>query len=413
MARKPPFKYVPREESPEFLGLVAELAGVDPAEFPARARAQVARYHDAVLAGDLQALDSSQSAYEALVYVLNGNTMFGSAADEDRATHVLARAVAAVPGQVPCWGQSGDFLVEVDGMRVRVEVAKGLHNHHGITLHAVDLDRPFLSETGYRSHFVTVTSHLGETVEQAVRRAIAQVLESEGKPKAIEADAFVRRNPKPRPKWLADALAGVLPDGQLAMFGDAPPSGKPKAKSNADRQRDFRERQRRLKAEQGVKPVMLDESERQMLEELRAIKAKANPLDDPRPFMLTQRDRSYLTSALDFYEFATLKNGFGVSGDYQKANLRDLYVRMSVHRVYQQATDFPPDEKRQAWSHEQMTQGFYDDYKKKIAALEKENALLESERNKAHSAIALWEQRLRAAGLSTDYRQQPGERPFA
>jgi hypothetical protein len=409
MARKPPFKYVPREESPEFLGLVAELAGVDPAEFPARARAQVARYHDAVLAGDLEALDLSQSTYEALVYVLNGHTMFGSAADEDRATHVLARAVAAPPGQVPCWGQSGDFLVEVDGMRVRVEFAKGLHNHHGITLHAVDLDRPFLSETGYRSHFVTVTSHLGETVEQAVRRAIAQVLESEGKPKAIEADAFVRRNPKPRPKWLADALAGVLPDGQLAMFGDAPPSDKQVPKSNAERQRALRQRRR----EQQLKPVMLDESERQMLEELRAIKAKADPIDDPRPFMLTQRDRSCLTSALDFYEFATLKNGFGVSGDYQKTNLRDLYVRMSVHRVYKQATDFPPDEKRQAWSHEQMTQGFYDGYKKKIEALEKENALLESERNKAHSAIALWEQRLRAAGLSTDYRQQPGERPFA
>lgn len=409
MARKPPFKYVPREESPEFLGLVAELAGVDPAEFPARARAQVARYHDAVLAGDLAALDSSQSAYEALVYVLNGNTMFGSAADEDRATHVLARAVAAAPGQVPCWGQSGDFLVEVDGMRVRVEVAKGLHNHHGITLHAVDLDRPFLSETGYRSHFVTVTSHLGETVEQAVRRAIAQVLESEGEPKAIEADAFARKHPERRPKWLADALAGVLPDGQLAMFGDAPPSDKQVPKSNAERQRALRQRRK----EQQLKPVMLDDSERQMLEELRAIRAKADPIDDPRPFMLTQRDRSYLTSALDFYEFATLKNAFGVSGDYQKTNLRDLYVRMSVHRVYQQATDFPPDEKRQAWSHEQMTQGSYDDYKKKIAALEKENALLESERNKAHSAIALWEQRLRAAGLSTDYRQQPGERPFA
>lgn len=409
MARKPPYKYVPREERPEFLGFVAQLAGVDPAEFPARARALVARYHDAVLAGDLETLDSSQSAYEALVYVLNGNTMLGSAAGDDSAAYVLARAVAAAPGQVPCWGQSGDFLVEVDGMRVRVEVAEGLHNHHGLTLHAVDLDRPFLSETGYRSHGVTVTSHLGETVDQAVRRAVAEVLEGEGKPKAIEADAFVRRNPKPRPKWLADALAGVLPDGQLAMFGDAPPSDKQLPKSNAERQRALRQRRK----EQQLKPVMLDESERQMLEELRAIRAKADPIDDPRPFMLTQRDRSYLTSALDFYEFATLKNAFGVSGDYQKTNLRDLYVRMSVHRVYQQATDFPPDEKRQAWSHEQMTQGFYDDYKKKIAALEKENALLESERNKAHSAIALWEQRLRAAGLSTDYRQQPGERPFA
>lgn len=49
------------------------------------------------------------------------------------------------------------------------------------------------------------------------------------------------------------------------------------------------------------------------------------------------------------------------------------------------------------------------DARSRIAALERENALLESERNKAHGAIALWEQRLGNAGLSTDYRRQPGE----
>ncbi|MDQ0982679.1 hypothetical protein QFZ45_005945 [Pseudomonas synxantha] len=45
----------------------------------------------------------------------------------------------------------------------------------------------------------------------------------------------------------------------------------------------------------------------------------------------------------------------------------------------------------------------------RVAALERENQLLESERNKAHSAISTWEQRLRAAGVSTDYRKLPGE----
>lgn len=394
MARKPPYKHVPREESPEFLGLVAELAGVDPAEFPARARAQVARYHDAVLAGDLDALDLSQSAYEALVYVLNGNTMLGSAADEDRATHVLARAVAAAPGQVPCWGQSGDFLVEVDGMRVRVEVAKGLHNHHGITLHAVDLDRPFLSETGYRSHFVTVTSHLGETVEQAVRRAIAQVLESEGKPKAIEADAFVRRNPKPRPKWLADALAGVLPDGQLAMFGDAPPSSKPAPKSNAARQKALRERR---KAQQ-LKPILLSHTERCVL----SLGLLAH--ED-----LDHRQADWETSKKPEFD-ALLKKLWpeGDSGRYlaepQRSTYRPAaYLRNELERQRGIA------ERANAELNRVVSENGTEDLRRKVAALEKENALLESERNKAHSAIALWEQRLRNAGLSADYRRQPGE----
>lgn len=49
------------------------------------------------------------------------------------------------------------------------------------------------------------------------------------------------------------------------------------------------------------------------------------------------------------------------------------------------------------------------DLRRQVEALERENAQLESERNKAHGAIQLWEQRLRNAGLSTDYRAQPGE----
>lgn len=49
------------------------------------------------------------------------------------------------------------------------------------------------------------------------------------------------------------------------------------------------------------------------------------------------------------------------------------------------------------------------DLRRKVASLQRENTLLESERNKAHAAIRTWEDRLRNAGLSTDYRRQPGE----
>ena len=45
----------------------------------------------------------------------------------------------------------------------------------------------------------------------------------------------------------------------------------------------------------------------------------------------------------------------------------------------------------------------------RIAALERENALLESERNNSLGAIRVFEARLRNAKLSTDYRPQPGE----
>ena len=53
--------------------------------------------------------------------------------------------------------------------------------------------------------------------------------------------------------------------------------------------------------------------------------------------------------------------------------------------------------------------GEVDKLRKRLAALEKENALLESERNKAHAAIDVFVARMKNAGLSTDYRRQPGE----
>lgn len=246
MARKKPMQYVPREERPEFLALVAELANVLPEQFPAIAQQCAEKYHDAVLAGHVEVLDQMESAYSALVYKLNGDTMMGCKADDDSAGYVLERAVAAKPGQVPRWGQAGEFLLEVEGVRVWVVLTSNmLGNHRACDLHAVDLDKPFISETGYRSAGLTVTSNVGDTVDQAARRMVLDVMQAEGKLKAIKADAWARSSPKKRPAWLVDALAGVRADGQLAMFGDAPKD--PAAKvplSNAARQKAFRERKR-------------------------------------------------------------------------------------------------------------------------------------------------------------------------
>lgn len=267
MARKKPMQFVPLEERPEFLALVAELVNVLPEQFPAIAQQCVDKYADAVLAGHVEVLDQMERAYKALVYKLNGETMFGCGAESSSAANVLARAVAAEPGQVPTWGQCGEFLLEVEGMRIRVQFKSNmLGNHHSCDLHAVDLDRPFLSTTGYRNAGVTAASCLGESVEQAVRRMVLDLLQNEGKPKPIVVDQFSKAAVEKRPQWLADALAGVRTNGQLAMFGDAPKD--PAAKvplSNAERQKALRQRR---KAQQ-LKPVMLSEAEQLWLDHVR------------------------------------------------------------------------------------------------------------------------------------------------
>lgn len=47
--------------------------------------------------------------------------------------------------------------------------------------------------------------------------------------------------------------------------------------------------------------------------------------------------------------------------------------------------------------------------RREVARLEQENRLLESERNGALGAVKVYVARLKNAGLSTDYRRQPGE----
>lgn len=246
MARKKPAAHLARDERPEFLALVAELADVPAEQFPALAKQAAEQYHDAVLAGHVDALDRAEDAYTALVYKLNGDSLHGCKADADSAGHVLARAVAAQPGQVPGWGQAGEFLLEVDGLRVWVVVPHHmLGNHRFCDFRAVDLDKPFVSETGYRSVTLTATSSIGETVDQAARREVLELIQAAGKLKTIEGEYVDRRGADKRPAWLVDALAGVRANGQLAMFGDAPKDPNAKAPlTNAQRQKAFRERKR-------------------------------------------------------------------------------------------------------------------------------------------------------------------------
>lgn len=389
MARKAPMKYVPLEERPLFLALVADLANVPAEQFPEIAQQCVDKYHDAVLAGHIEVLDQMEAAYTALVFKLNGETLVGCAADESSSANALLRSVAAKPGQVPRWGSAGEFLLEVEGLRVRVVIRPDLlGNHHACALWAVDLDRPFVSESGYRSAGLTATNCLGLTVDQAARALVLDLLQIEGKLKPIAADDLERLRRQKVPGWLSDALAGVLPDGQLSMFGDAPKDPSARVpKTVAERQKALRERR---KAQQ-LKPVLLNEL-----------------------------DRNVLRMALDAYDsFDSCTS----TPDHRLGLLRRLVP----------GADWFPEEHRQCQQLKRQQLAEVNNWvrscneaqkessrwaakareweaqAKASQALERENALLENERNAAMTAVATLTERLRKAGLCTDYRKQPGE----
>ena len=144
-------------------------------------RGLLRRHHAAVLAGDEAGAKRLQEEARLLALKLNGGER-GYLADESAPGCILQRRTAERPGKVPLWGQVGSFLVEACGMQVQIE-ARGLFGVCGyasFNAHAVDFDRPFLSETGYRSFLGYGPCGVpGLTVDAYARRVIEGHVQAE------------------------------------------------------------------------------------------------------------------------------------------------------------------------------------------------------------------------------------------
>ncbi|CAE6823659.1 Protein KlcB [Paraburkholderia aspalathi] len=197
-----------RHNSDERDEKAAELAGelpTDSAELLAFALATVSELHAAVLAGDGAEAERAGDRYEAAVWKLNGGTFFGSMGDEYAAGSVIERHCRAAPGTVPMWGQCGEFLIVVDGIRAVVEVDFGFGMLHAeFEFYAVDLDRPFISETGYRAHYDTAQG--GMTVDQAATEIFRTYLPEQKRPLMIDAGDRDRLAGDALPAWLAELV---------------------------------------------------------------------------------------------------------------------------------------------------------------------------------------------------------------
>ncbi|EIF32274.1 hypothetical protein BCh11DRAFT_07863 [Burkholderia sp. Ch1-1] len=203
----------------------AELAATlpdDRAGLLAVALAAVSAMHAAVLDADDKAAGTAADRYEAVVWKLNGGTFAGSrdVANPDAAGHLVEQHCSAAPGTVPMWGQRGEFLITVSGVRAVVELGEGFGRFRiGFAFHVVDADKPFISETGYKSHFETYKG--GRTVEQAAIAVFSACL-AEGRC-MLDAEYRERFAVKPCRPWLAPApatpaeLAHEEPGGQLAF----------------------------------------------------------------------------------------------------------------------------------------------------------------------------------------------------
>lgn len=119
-------------------------------------RGLIEQNHAAMLAADVDETTYLHDEAHKLALRLNAGEP-GIIAHDDAPGCILERETAATPGAVPLWGQTGEFIITVGAMRVRIELdgmfglAARFNFWPGFSAHAVDGNRPFLSETGYRS----------------------------------------------------------------------------------------------------------------------------------------------------------------------------------------------------------------------------------------------------------------------
>ena len=179
------------------------------------AKACIEDYDAAVQAGDQEAMATAKKQHDAIVWQLNGGTMFGCLNNPDvKAMHDW---LSQTPGDIPHWGQDGEFLIEAEGIRAicgyRTHLG-GFHPHFSFTI--VDKHRLFPSRTGYQSAYPYTFG--GGTVDHYARLLFSEMCQSGLS--GMEQGAFEWN--REHPEWLADlpdleAMSVAESDGQMGM----------------------------------------------------------------------------------------------------------------------------------------------------------------------------------------------------
>ena len=147
------------------------------AELLVIAREAIDGFDASIVANDEEAAKVDYTRYWAAVSKLNGGSEFGCLDDSNpNAGGIVARDYCmAPPGMTPKWGQQGEFVIEVDGIRAVVECGDGYSPFSAhFQYYVLDVDRTFVSESGYRSCFEKV--RMGMTVSDVAEGVFASLL---------------------------------------------------------------------------------------------------------------------------------------------------------------------------------------------------------------------------------------------
>jgi hypothetical protein len=158
------------------------------------------KHHAAMMVGDEAAVLKLRNEARDLARRLDPDN-HGILAGPEAPGYLLERATAAPEGTIPKWGQTGNYIVDVDGMRVCIEqdgmlgIGTMAMFWPSFEAHAVDYEKPFISSTGYRSFMgPRVEVMTGISPDQFAKEVIKGYLHAEckDKPTRIE-QSYVER----------------------------------------------------------------------------------------------------------------------------------------------------------------------------------------------------------------------------
>ncbi|EKS35369.1 hypothetical protein [Afipia clevelandensis] len=145
-------------------------------------RSMIEQHHQAMMDGNIDIVMGIREEARLLARRLN-NGEIGYLA-EGAPGMALEAETKATDGAVPLWGQTGSFVIDVDGMRVRIEMggilslASSVSFWPGFSANIVDLDKPFFSETGYQSFIgLQAAEEAGLTPDAFTAKVIASCVE--------------------------------------------------------------------------------------------------------------------------------------------------------------------------------------------------------------------------------------------
>lgn len=111
-------------------------------------RALIGRHHAAMIAGDAPLVFELRDEAKLLARKMIGGKLEIMASDDAPGCR-LANLTKAPLGEVPLWGQEGEFRIAVRGMRVRIDqygifgIGSSIMYWPGFAAHCVDAHKPF------------------------------------------------------------------------------------------------------------------------------------------------------------------------------------------------------------------------------------------------------------------------------